>query len=373
MTVPSAVLARVFLRLGLLGFGGPAAHIALMHDEIVRRRRWISNDDFVDLLAATNLIPGPNSTEMAIHIGRRLGGWTGFFIAGACFILPAAITVGTLAFFYVRYGHTPDARALLAGILPVIIAVIADATVQMSRASLKTATAWIVAAVCAALAFYGVNELWLLLAGGAFAAAARTVRAATSIAIFVAVMTTAVAATAVAPAIPVTLTRLTLAFLKIGSILYGSGYVLIALLRADFVERWGWLTDQQLLDAVAAGQITPGPLFTTATFIGAVLAGWRGAVLATVAIFLPAFVFVALTQPLIPRIRRSRAAAAFLDGVVAASLGLIAAVVIRLGQVTLVDGFSWLLVTLAFVMLLRWRVNSVWLIAVGGAMGMAFR
>ena len=373
MRVPAAVLARVFLRLGALGFGGPAAHIALMHAEIVRRRRWISEADFLDLFAATNLIPGPNSTEMAIHIGRRLGGWAGFLIAGTCFILPAAMAVGTLAFLYIRYGQSPDARALLAGILPVIIAIVADATVQMSRTSLKTATAWIVALGSALLAFHGINELLLLVAGGAVATATRTARTARSTAVFVAALTAGLAAATAATAAPVTLSRLTLVFLKIGSILYGSGYVLIALLRADLVERRGWLTDQQLLDAVAAGQVTPGPLFTTATFIGAVLAGWQGAVAATMAIFLPAFVFVALTQPLIPRLRRSPAASAFLDGVVAASLGLIAAVVLRLGHATLLDLPSWTLAVLAFVVLTRWGFNSAWLIAVGGAAGMALR
>jgi chromate transporter len=373
MTVSPAVLACVFLRLGVLGFGGPAAHIALMHEEIVRRRRWISNADFLDLLAATNLIPGPNSTEMAIHIGRRLGGWTGFFIAGACFILPAAIAVGALAFLYIRYGQTPDARALLAGILPVITAIVVHATVQMSRASLKTATAWVIAVGCIGLVSYGVNEFWLLLAAGVLAAATRTARTTAAGAVLVAVTIAPVAAAAAALATSVTLTRLALVFLKIGSILYGSGYVLIALLRADLVERWGWLTDQQLLDAVAAGQVTPGPLFTTATFIGAVLAGWRGAVLATFAIFLPAFVFVALTQPLIPRVRRSPAASAFLDGVVAASLGLVAAACWWLGRAALIDAPSSVLALLAFVVLVRWRLNSAWLIAVGGVAGLEFR
>ena len=374
--VALATLARVFLRLGLLGFGGPAAHIALMHEDIVVRRGWVSEREFADLLAATNVIPGPNSTEMAIHIGRRLAGWPGFFVAGACFILPAAIIVGALAAVYIRYGHTPDLRAVMRGVFPVIIAVLVHAVVQLSRTALTRGAAWIVALGAALLALNGVHELWLLATGGVALVAGRAAsrgRAPAAVLIAmssVAALGAAAAAAQAQSAVP--LSKLTLIFLKIGSVLYGSGYVLIAFLRADLVDRWGWLTDQQLLDAVAVGQATPGPLFTTATFIGAVLAGWPGAVLATTAIFLPAFVFVALTQPLIPRIRRSPAAAAVLDGVVAASLGLMAAVAVRLGYAALVDGVSWTTALLAFVVLVRGRVNSAWLIAAGAATGLAF-
>ena len=373
MNVAPGTLARVFLRLGVLGFGGPAAHIALMHEEIVRRRRWLSETEFTDLLAATNLIPGPNSTEMAIHIGRRLGGWKGFAIAGVCFILPAAIIVGALAAAYLRYGRTPDVRAVMAGIFPVMIAVIAHAAVQLSRAVLRTTIGWLIAIACAALALYEVDELLLLLAGGLIVAATRpdVRRPAAAALIVLPASVASAAAMALDSDAQVTLLGLTLFFLKVGAILYGSGYVLVAFLRADLVERLGWLTDQQLLDAVSVGQITPGPLFTTATFIGAVLAGWPGAALATTAIFLPAFVFVALTQPLIPRIRRTPTAAAFLDGVVAASLGLIVAVAVGLAHVALAGAPAWGAALLAFVVLVRWQVNSAWLIAAGAALGFA--
>jgi chromate transporter len=371
--IAQATLARVFLRLGLLGFGGPAAHIALMHEDIVRRRRWITDAEFSDLLAATNLIPGPNSTEMAIHIGRRVGGWPGFLIAGACFILPAAIAVGVLVTIYIRYGQTPDLRAVMAGVFPIVIAIIAHATVQLSRAALRRVTAWIVALGCALLALHDVNELLLLIAGGlAVTAGRRAAGRATAVSVIMAAFTAAAAAASTPTNPAVTLPALAFFFLKVGSVLYGSGYVLVAFLRADLVQRWGWLTDQQLLDAVAVGQVTPGPLFTTATFIGALLAGWPGAIVATIAIFLPAFVFVALTQRWIPRIRRSAAAAAFLDGVVAASLGLMAAALVRLGHTALVDVWSWSAALLALVVLVRWRLNPAWLIAAGAVAGFVF-
>jgi chromate transporter len=368
-SVTTTTLARVFLRLGVLGFGGPAAHIALMHEDLVRRRRWLSDAEFTDLLGATNLIPGPNSTEMAIHIGRRVAGWTGFWIAGLCFILPAAITVGILAFAYIRYGRTPDVRAVMNGVFPVILAVIAHATVQLSRTALRSAAMWIVAIGCAAFAFRGVHELVLLLAGGLLALASRSLTPARLAAALVIAAPAVLAAAAAARTAAVTLPGLALFFVKVGALLYGSGYVLVAFLRADLVERW--LTDQQLLDAIAVGQITPGPLFTTATFIGAVLAGWPGAIVATIAIFLPAFLFVALTQPLIPCIRQSPAAGAFLDGVIAASLGLMAAVAARLGQVALDGWLAWSAFLVAFVVLVRWRVNSAWLIAAGAFAGFA--
>jgi chromate transporter len=370
--VPATTLAGVFLRLGVLGFGGPAAHIALMHEELVRRRRWLSDAEFTDLIGATNLIPGPNSTEMAIHIGRRLGGWPGFLIAGACFILPAALTVGALAAVYVRYGHTPDLRTVMSGVFPVIIAVIAHATVQLSRTALRSPVLWVVAAGCAALALSGANELVLLLAGGVLAIVSRLLRRSFVVPLAILASSSALLAAGAAQASDgVTLPKLALFFLKVGAVLYGSGYVLVAFLRADLVDRWQWLTDQQLLDAVAVGQVTPGPLFTTATFIGAVLGGWRGALVATIAIFLPAFVFVALTQPLIPHIRRSHAAGAFLDGVVAASLGLMAVVAVRLAQAALTAWPAAAAALLAFVVLVRWRVNSAWLIAAGAAAGFA--
>lgn len=367
--VPLAEIVRVFLLLGTTAFGGPAAHIAMMHDQVVRRRGWIGEQEFADLIAATNLIPGPNSTEMAVHVGRRVAGWHGLLVAGVCFILPSAVIVSGFAVLYVRYGQAPDARALFSGIAPVIIAIILQASWSLARGSLGRPALWVVAAAATILSLAGVNELVILAGGALVLVASRVTRrhVATSLAVIAA--GAGVQGAAVAAAAPVTLTSLSLFFLKVGSILFGSGYVLIAFLRADLVDRWHWLTDQQLVDAVAVGQFTPGPLSTTATFIGYVLAGWPGALLCTIAIFLPGFVLVALTQPLIPRLRASRVASAILDGVVAASLGLMAAVALNLSRTSLVGPVQVVVCVATLLVLLRWRVNSAWLVAAGAAIG----
>ena len=364
MTSPGEI-ARVFLLLGVAAFGGPAAHVAMMHDQVVRQRQWLTNAEFTDLIAAVNLIPGPNSTELAIHIGRRQAGLAGLAVAGICFIVPAALIVATLAAVYVEYGQTPDARALLAGIAPVIIAIIVHATSQLAKTALKAVWLWIVGALAVGLSVFGVNELAILLGAGLLMLAAHGGSRAL---VIVAVACASSASVAAASTASVSLATLTLFFLKVGSVLFGSGYVLIAFLRADLVHRWGWLTEQQLLDAIAVGQLTPGPLFTTATFIGYVLAGWPGAVLSTMAIFLPAFVVVWVTHPVIPRLRESRPVAAFLDGVIAASLGLMAAVAITIGWTTLTSPL-WIAVTVASLVALTWRVNSVWLVLAGAGLG----
>jgi chromate transporter len=375
--VPAATVARVFLQLGVTAFGGPAAHMGLMHEQVVRRRRWIDDGEFADLMAASNLIPGPNSTELALHVGRRVAGWPGFFAAGAAFILPAAAMVWALAAVYVRYGQTPDARTVLAAVIPVIIAIIAQAVWSLGRATLKSS--WVVALAAAALvlSIAGVNELVLLAAGAVAGLVAGGVRAGargTTAVVLAAMAVTSLSAATIAPGVAtMSLTKLTLFFLKVGSVLFGSGYVLVAFLRGDLVERWGWLTDQQLLDAIAVGQITPGPLSSTATFIGYVLAGGPGAVLATTAMFLPAFVFVAITQPLIGPMRRSPLAGAVLDGVVAASLGLMAAVAFTLAREHLTHPLALAGTAASLVVLLRWRVNSLWLIAAAVLAGLLSR
>lgn len=363
-------IARVFLLLGTTAFGGPAAHIAMMHEQVVRRRRWLTDQAFSDLLAAVNLIPGPNSTELAIHIGRRVGGWRGFAVAGMCFILPAALIVTALAMIYVKYGATADARAVMAGVSPVIIAVIAQAAFQLARSALTSPAAWIVGAASLGLAIAGFNEIGILIAAGAAMLAIGRPRRRHVAALIFAAGTSVSAATT---AVPISLVKLTLFFLKVGSVLFGSGYVLLAFLRADLVERWGWLTEQQLLDAIAVGQFTPGPVFTTATFIGYILGGGAGAALATIAIFLPAFVFVSMTYAIIPRLRASRVMAAFLDGVVAASLALMIAVAIALARSALTSPLWIGVAAIAFVVLMRWRVNSAWLVAGGAVLGFLLR
>ena len=344
----------------------------MMRDEVVRRRAWLTDAEFLDLLGATNLIPGPNSTEMAIHIGYRRHGWRGLLVAGLCFIVPACLMVSALAWIYTRYGRTPQAGWLLYGISPVIIAIIADAVWRLGKTAVKGVLPALVGLSVLALSLGGINELALLGAGAAVMVVGRFARTATITGAVVALWSmsaSAVMAVTTGSVVPVTLTRLALFFVKVGSILFGSGYVLLAFLRADLAERWGWLTDQQLLDAIAIGQITPGPVFTTATFIGYLLAGWVGAALATVGIFAPGFIFVAITQPLIPHLRSSRVAGALLDGVIVASLGLMAAVAWHLARTAITDVPSALLAVAAAVLLVTARPNSTWLILGGAGAG----
>lgn len=361
-------VAAVFLKLGVIGFGGPAAHIAMMRDEVVRRRRWIDDARFLDLVGMTNLIPGPNSTEMAIHLGYVRAGWPGLALGGVCFIVPAMTLVLVLAWAYVAHGTRPEASAVLYGIKPVIIAVVIQAAWALTRTAVKSVLLATLGVLTVALYVLGAHELLLLLGGGGGVALARRVRGA-ALSPLVLLTASATGSTVGTAGAAVSLTTLCLSFLKIGAVLYGSGYVLLAFLRNDFVERLAWLTDRQLLDAVAIGQFTPGPVFTTATFIGYVVAGWTGGVLATVAIFLPSFVFVALSHPLVPKIRASTTAAAFLDGVNVAALGLMVAVTWQLGRAAIVDIATALLATGATVALVVFRVNSAWLVAGGAILG----
>ncbi len=368
-------LARLFLRLGITAFGGPAAHIAMMRDEVVERRHWLTDTEFLDLLAATNLIPGPNSTEMAIHLGYKRGGLPGLLLAGSCFILPACLIVGAIAWGYVRYGDTPQVGWLMYGVSPVIIAIVAHALWKLGKSAVKGPLSALIGALVAGLALAGWNELGLLALGGVVMVGARLGRPGIAAGMLAALGAggTLFAQVAATAAVPVTLTRLTLFFLKVGSILFGSGYVLLAFLRADLTDRWGWLTDQQLIDAVTVGQVTPGPVFTTATFIGYLLGGWAGATLATIGIFTPGFLFVAISQPLLPRLRESATTGALLDGVVVASLGLMASVTWHLGRSAIVDVPTVGLTIVAAAILLTLRPNSSWLVLGGGAAGWVLR
>lgn len=354
---------RLFLRLGFTAFGGPAAHIAMMEDEVVRRRKWLTREEFLDLLGAVNLIPGPNSTELAIHIGHRRNGWGGLLLAGVCFIVPAMLIVLAIAWAYVRYGKLPQTQALLYGIKPAIIAIIIRALCRLGRTALKTPTLAIVGLSCAAVVSMGVNELLVLTFAGCAMMAGQGIRRKTFSAILPVVVT--------AGTVPKTfgLASLFLFFFKTGSVLFGSGYVLLAFLRADLVERWHWLSESQLLDAIAIGQVTPGPVFTTATFIGYILGGWSGALVATAGIFLPAFFFVAISGPLVPRIRGSPMAGAFLDGVNVASLALMAVVTIQLARSAVSDWVTGSLAVVSAIVLFSWELNSAWIIAVGAGVG----
>ena len=362
-------LALIYLRLGITAFGGPAAHIAIMRDEFVKRRAWVTETEFVDLLGAANLIPGPTSTELAIYIGFRRAGWMGLVLAGTCFILPAMLIVTALAWVYVRFGATPLAGGVLYGVLPVVIVIVIQAVWGLGQKALKTRLAGALGIGTFILYLLGANVLILLAAAGLVLMLWEQRQKFSQMRGGGLILTLA-GWTASGAAVPFSLGVLFLTFLKTGAVLYGSGYVLLAFLHADFVNQLGWLTDRQLIDAIAIGQVTPGPVFTTATFIGYLLGGIPGAILATLAIFLPSFVFVGVSSLFIPWIRRSTWAGSFLDGVNAASLGLMAGVTLQLGATAVVDPLTIAVAAASLVLLLRFKLNSTWLMAGGALVGL---
>ncbi|HKT59350.1 MAG TPA: chromate efflux transporter [Gemmatimonadales bacterium] len=380
MRPPLAELAGLFLRLGTTAFGGPAAHIAMMEDEVVRRRGWLTREEFLDLLGATNLIPGPNSTELAIHIGHRRAGWPGLLVAGTAFIVPAMLIVTGFGWAYVRFGALPETRGLLYGIKPVVIAIVLQALWALGRAAIRSWSLALIGVAAVVASAAGVGELTVLAIAAVAAVVLRRVAAEGSPAVLgssgaaslLAGSRYSVPQSALAgvSAAAFGLGPLFWVFFKTGAVLFGSGYVLLAFLRTDLVERLHWLTEAQLLDAVAVGQITPGPVFTTATFVGYILGGMPAALVATAGIFLPAFIYVALSGPLVPRIRRSPTAGAALDGVIVASLGLMATVTWQLGRSALVDSLTAGVAFLSAILLLRYRLNSVWLIVGGAVLGL---
>ncbi len=364
--------------LGVTAFGGPAAHIAMLRNEVVVRRQWLTDRQFLDLIGVTNLIPGPNSTEMVMHVGHERAGRRGLVIAGVGFIAPAAAVTLAFAWLYVRYGTTPTGAWLLYGVKPVVIAIVAQALWSLGRTALTSAREAVIAGAAFVMYLLGFNELALLFGGGAIAILLRGLsrlrrsadRVTFSLTPGLFAPSALLSLAAKSPDVAYSATRLFLTFLKIGAVLYGSGYVLLAFLRNDFVNRYGWLTDQQLLDAVAVGQVTPGPVFSTATFIGYLVGGSSGAILATVAIFLPSFCFVAAVNPLVHRLRGHAGLSLMLDGINAAALGLMAAVTLQLGRDAIVDLTSVLLVLAAAAILLRFRVNSAWIVLAGAAVGL---
>ena len=362
-------LAGLFLKLGFTGFGGPAALISMMHGEVVKRRRWLDDQRFLDLLGATQLIPGPNATEMAIHIGFLRAGWPGLLVAGVCLIVPAMLIVLVLAWAYVRFGYMPQAGWLLDGIKPVIIAVIAQALWELGRKTVKSPLIAAAGITVLILSFRGVNEVALLFGCGLAVMLARNYRRLKPGALAVFALPLPGIGLPVIGAQVFSLPLMLLYFLKIGSILYGSGYVLLAFLHADFVVKLGWLTNKQLIDAITIGQVTPGPVLTTATFIGYLLGGVKGGLLATLGIFLPSFIFVALTNPLIPRMRKSAWLGGLLDGVNVASLALIAAVIWQLGRTSSNIQLDIAVMIISLVLLIRFKLNSTWLIGAGALFG----
>jgi len=361
-------LLAFFLRLGLTGFGGPAAHIALMETETVERRRWISRERFLDLLGACNLLPGPSSTQVAMALGYTRARWAGLAIAGACFITPAALFTLALAWAYVRYGHLAQVQELLYGAKPVMVAIIAQAIWRLGRMALRTWALLLAGIVCLAASLWGVSPIAVLLvSGGLFAVlAARRGPPKNMHALVAAPSAVAAAgATVVVPALPAIL----LVFLKLGVVVFGSGYVLLAFLQADLVDHLHWVTRTQLLDAITAGQVTPGPLFATATFLGYLLHGYAGAAAATLAIFLPSFLMAGLVGATAGRLRKSPVLAAFLDGVNAAAVALMAAVTLALGRAALIDPWTWAIALVSAALLLRFKFNATWLIVGGAAAG----
>ncbi len=373
-------IARVFLKLGTIAFGGPAAHLAMMQEEFVRRRRWITQAEFLDRMATANLIPGPSSTEVAIFVGQLKRGWRGLIVAGCCFIIPAAVIVSVIAWAYVRFGSLPKAAGVLHAIKPAVVAIVIQALGKLGRTGLRTVPLALVAVLAVVLNVLGVSPVLVLVFAGVISASILTMKTRLVTAVGLQkvaglpkLIAGAMAVAAVGAAFPVGLLRLFLSFLKVGSMVFGSGYVLLAFLQTEFVEHLRWLTEKQLIDAVAVGQFTPGPLFTTATFIGYVVAGWIGAAVATVGIFLPGFVLVAAGGPLLPRLRRSRVAAAALDGVVAGSLALMAVVTWQLGRASIVDWPTLAIFAVSLIALLRFGVNSAWVVAAAAAVGLALR
>jgi chromate transporter len=374
-------IALVFLKLGTIAFGGPAAHLAMMEEELVRRRHWMTHAEFLDRLATANLIPGPSSTEVAIFVGQLKRGWRGLIVAGCCFIIPAAIIVSVIGWGYVRFGSLPKAEGVLFAIKPAVVAIVIQALGQLGRTGVRTLPLAVIAVLSAGLSFAGVSPMLVLALAGLLSAATVSVKnrllgasvGLQKIAALPKLVAGALTLGALGTVYPVGLSRLFWSFLKMGSVVFGSGYVLLAFLRAEFVERLHWLTEKQLIDAIAVGQFTPGPVFTTATFIGYLVAGSAGAVVATVGIFLPGFLLVAISGPLIPRLRASPVASAAIDGVVAGSLALMAAVAWQLGKASVVDRTTLIIFMASLIALHRFRVNSAWLIAAAAGVGWVIR
>jgi len=349
-------LFRLFLRLGLTAFGGPAAHIAMMQREVVDKRRWMDHDQFLDLLGATNLIPGPNSTEMAIHIGQERAGWRGLLVAGLCFIGPAVIITGIIAALYQQYGQIPQVAAFIFGIKPAIIPVILAAALPLAKKALKNTGLWIIAIAALIAGLLGLNEIYVMFGAGAAALITHIARRRQTL-------------QGIAPLLVISNAQIFLSFLKIGAILYGSGYVLFAFLDSELVAK-GLLSRKVLIDAIAVGQFTPGPVFSSVTFIGWQMGGPQSAALATLAIFLPSFIFVALSHPFIPHMRRSKLFSAFLDGVNAASVAIILTVCLQFGHATITDWRAITIAALSAIIVFGFpKVNTAFVILGGSLMG----
>lgn len=361
-------VAGLFLKLGFIAFGGPAAHIAMMEDEVVRKRKWMSRQHFLDLVGATHVIPGPNSTEMTMHCGHERAGWPGLFVAGICFIGPAVIITGLLAYLYVTYGQIPAIEPFLYGIKPAVIAIIFDAVYKLGQKALKNRPLGIIGAAVITASFLGINEITAILGAGVIGlvwfgmirnSGNKSMRS---------ILPLAFLQGSTISAMALSNTKLFLIFLKVGAVLFGSGYVLVAYLDGELVEKLGWLTKQELLDAIAIGQFTPGPVLSTATFIGYQINGFWGALAATTGIFLPSFLFVLILNPIVPKLRKSSLTAGFLDAVNIGAVGIMIVVTYRLGTTVLIDWRSAVIAVLSIALTFSFKkVNAFWIV-IGGAL-----
>ncbi|MCX6290787.1 MAG: chromate transporter [Bacteroidetes bacterium] len=361
-------LAGIFLKLGTVSFGGPAAHIAMMEKEVVRKRQWMTHEHFLDLIGATNLIPGPNSTEMAIHCGYQRAGRMGLWLAGFSFILPAVLITTIFAWFYKQYGALPAVEPFFYGIKPAVIAIILDAVFKFGKKALKNWQLSIIGIAVVTGALFGASEILLILLAGmvgiiCLSGFKKTIKVFSPLVL----LQVPVAITSYST------TKLFWVFLKIGSVLFGSGYVLFAYLDGELVQKLHWLTRQQLIDAVAVGQFTPGPVLSSATFIGYQIAGFTGAIVSTIGIFLPSFIFVLLLNPLVSKLRKSKVASAFLDSVNIASVALMLAVTLQMAHITLIDWKTWVIALVGFACLYGIKnINTVWVVVGGAGLGYLF-
>jgi len=363
-------IAKLFLKLGFIGFGGPAAHIAMMQQEVVVKKKWMSEQHFLDLLGATNLIPGPNSTEMAIHIGYDKGSWKGLIVAGLCFILPAVFITGIFAWLYQQYGQLPEVQPFIYGIKPAIIAIIIGAVFPLAKKSVKSTFLAVVGILVLVLSLFGISEIYLMFGAGLLAMGLYSIQSKRNT--LQSFIPFAFLQIAQSPLLSETNTKLFWIFLKIGAILYGSGYVLFAFLDTELVAT-GLLTRQQLMDAIAVGQFTPGPVFSSVTFIGYQINGLSGAVISTIAIFLPSFILVALLNPLMKKMRQSKGLSIFLDAVNVASVAIIVAICLTMGKETITDWRTILIAMISAIVVFKFKkINSAFVVIGGALLGYLF-
>lgn len=362
-------VATVFFKLGLIAFGGPAAHVAMMEDEVVTKRKWMTREHFLDLMGATNLIPGPNSTEMTMHCGHERAGWKGLFVAGLSFIFPAVVFTTILAYLYVSYGKLPQIEPFLYGIKPAVIAIILSAIFKLGKKALKNWQLAVIGIATVIASLCGINEITIILAGGFIGLLCLGIPQMADKKLSVLIPAFLIPS-GIALTKTVTNTKLFFVFLKVGAILFGSGYVLVAYLDAELVEKLGWLTKSELLDAIAIGQFTPGPVLSTASFVGYQVNGIWGALAATLGIFLPSFLFVLILNPIVPRLRKSKLASGFLDAVNISAVGIMIGVTYRLSEEILINWQSITIALISMVLVFYYKkLNAFWIVIIGAVLG----